>query len=157
MESLNDIINRTAAQRQQTQDQRSTQQDIGTQAQRPGQPYARRPPLPEQTARLGQPGSPINPELPPSRAYPQQTVYGGMAKPGQRQVSKFPPQRTSNQPLRRSDSDTRSSYTRPNQPPEDSGLPTDRSEFRSPSDPYPREAALPMVDRDFYETYPAPP
>ncbi len=115
MESLNDIINRTAAQRQQTQDQRSTQQDIGAQAQRPGQPYTRRPPLPEQTARLGQPGSPINQQLPPSRAYPQQTVYGGMAKPGQRQVPKFPPQRTSNQPLRRSDSDTRSSYTRPNQ------------------------------------------
>ncbi len=157
MESLNDIINRTAAQRQQTQDQRSTQQDIGAQAQRPGQPYTRRPPLPEQTARLGQPGSPINQQLPPSRAYPQQTVYGGMAKPGQRQVPKFPPQRTSNQPLRRSDSDTRSSYTRPNQPLEEPGLPTDRSEIRSPSDPYPREAALPMVDRDFYETYPAPP
>src|SRR5205823_11415083 len=80
-----------------------------------------------------------------------------MAKPGQRQVPKYPPQRTSNQPLRRSNSDTRSSYTRPNQPLEEPGLPTDRSEIRSPSDPYPREAALPKVDRDFYETYPAPP
>lgn len=157
MESLNDIINRTAAHRQQTQEQRSTQQDIGTQAQRPGQPHVRRPPLPDQTARLGQPGSPVNQELPPSRTYPQQTGYSRMAKQGQRQVSKYPPQRTSNQAPRRSNSDSRSNYTRHDQPLEEPGLPTGRSEMRSPATHYTREAALPKVERDFYETYPARP
>lgn len=157
MESLNDIINRTAAHRQQLQEQRSTQQGNGTQAQRPGQPHVRRPPLPEQTARLSQPGSPVNPELPPSRTNPQQAGYSRMTKQGQRLVPKYPPQRTSNQPLRRSNSDTRSSYTRRDQPLEEPGLPIGRSEVRSPSDPYPREAALPKVDRDFYDAYPAPP
>jgi len=157
MESLNDIINRTAQHRQQIQEQRSTQQDNGTQAQRPGQPSVRRPTLPEQTARLGQSGSPVNAELPPSRQYPPQTVHGGMAKQGQRQMSKFPPQRTGNHMLRRSNSDSRSSYTRHDQPLEEPGLPTGRSEIRPPATPYLREAALPKVERDFYESYPARP
>ncbi len=155
MESLNDIINRTASHRQQIQEQRSTQQDPGTQAQRPGQPHGRRPPLPEQTARLGQPGSPVNPELPPSRKYPQQTVHGGMAKQGQRQVSKFPPQGAGNQMPRRSNSDSRPGNPRHDQPLEEPGFPAGRSEMRSSTTPYPREAASPRVDRDFYETYPA--
>jgi DNA replication protein DnaC len=158
MESLNDILNRTDPSLHRQQEHRSTQQGTGSQGQRPRHPLVRRPPLPEQTTRSRQEDSPVSPTLPPSRKHPQQTVRGEIAKQGQRhQVPKFPPQRTNDQMLHRSQIDRRSSYPHHEQPLQEPGLPASRSELRSPNASsnaqYQREAA--KVSGDFYEAYPA--
>ena len=172
MESLNDIMNRTDPSPYRQQEHRSTQQGVGSQSQRPRHPLARRPPLPEQPTRSRQVGSPISPELPPSRKYPQQTVHGEIVPQGQRhQVPKFPPRRANDQMLHRSQVDRRSNYPLHEQPQQEPGLAASRSELRSPNGSfntssnasshasshvqYQREAA--KVSGDFYEAYPAMP
>ncbi|HYT33544.1 MAG TPA: hypothetical protein VEL69_00795, partial [Ktedonobacteraceae bacterium] len=96
MESLKDIMNRAAQHRQQLQERHAAQQDqdITPQEQRPKQSPARRSPLPEQTARPGQPLSPRAPELQPPGKYPQQAGQEGSSRQGYRPISNFPPPNT---------------------------------------------------------------
>jgi len=160
MESLNEIMRRTAQRQQQPQERRVTQQGMVPQEQWPTQPLTRRPPLPEQTARPGQPLSPGAPESQPSRKHYQQTFQGGINNPGQRQIPKFPPQRpgANDQMPQRSNTERRSGYpSHDQQSPQESLRPAARADLRSPTTPYQRETIPPKVTRDHYETYPPPP
>jgi DNA replication protein DnaC len=162
MESLNDIMNRAAQHRQHLQERHAAQQDqdITPQEQRTKQSPARRSPLPEQTARLGQPLSPRAPELQASSKYPQQTSQEGSGRQGYRPISKFPPPNTTarDQMPRRDNVERRPANPRyEQQPPQETGHPGARAELRSPATSYQREMASPKVVRDFYEPYPALP
>ena len=157
MESLNEIMRRTAPRHQQGQERRITQQDMVSQEQRPKQPLTRRPPLPEQTVRTGQPPSPGALESQPSRKPLQQPFHGGNGNPGQRQIPKFPPQRpaANDQMLQRSNTERRPGYpSHDQQSPQEPLRPAPRAELRSPATPYQRETIPPKITRDHYETYP---
>jgi DNA replication protein DnaC len=158
MESLNEIMRRTARHQQQKQDHRATQQGMITQEQRPSRPMTRRPPLPEPTVRPGQPLSSGAPELQPSRMYSQEALHSGISKPGQRQIPKFPPQHTvaNEQTLHRSNIERRSGFPRRDQQfSQEPALPTTPNELLAPApSPYQRETVPPKVVRDFYGTYP---
>jgi DNA replication protein DnaC len=156
MESLNEIMRRTAPRHQQGQESRNTQQGMVPHEQRPKQSLTRRPPLPEQTARPGQPLSPGALESQPSRRPPQQPFHGGNGNPGQRQIPKFPPQRAANdQMLQRSNTERRPGYpSYDQQSPQEPSRTAARAELRSPATPYQRETIPPKITRDHYETYP---
>ena len=161
MESLKDIMNRAAQHRQQLQERHAAQQDqdITPQEQRPKQSPGRRSPLPEQTARPGQPRSPRAPELQASSMYPQQTGQDGSSHQGYRPVSNFPPSNNAarDQMPRRDNIERRPANPHyEQQPSQETGLPGARAGLRLRQRPNER-ADPPRVARDFYETYPAQP
>ena len=101
MERLNDIMMRTAQRRQHTHDQQVPQQG----QQRP--PLPRRTPLPEQSARLRQDGSPSQP--PQSSQQPGRYVPSGVSNRGE-QSPRYPQQRPYNPVQRKSVNERRPMY-----------------------------------------------
>ncbi len=118
MERLNDIMMRTVQHRQGIQEQRSTQQGEDSPPQRSKPQLARRPPLPEQTARLGQqtsyaPPQP-QPQPQPHNRHMQNNPQVGSGNRGE-QGARYPQQRANGQTLRQREIDRRSPvyYQRP--------------------------------------------
>jgi len=118
MERLNDIMMRTVQHRQGMQEQRSTQQGEDSPPQRSKPQLARRPPLPEQTARLGQqtsyaPPQP-QPQPQPHNRHMQNNPQVGSGNRGER-GARYPYQRANGQTLRQREIDRRSPvyYQRP--------------------------------------------
>ena len=118
MERLNDIMMRTVQHRQGIQEQRSTQQGEDSPPQRSKPQLARRPPLPEQTARLGQqtsyaPPQP-QPQPQPHNRHMQNNPQVGSGNRGER-GARYPYQRANGQTLRQREIDRRSPvyYQRP--------------------------------------------
>ena len=109
MERLNDIMMRTVQHRQGIQEQRSTQQGEDSPPQRPKPQLARRPPLPEQTARLGQQTSyaPPQPQPQPHNRRIQNNPQVGSGNRGE-QGARYPQQRDNGQTLRQREIDRRS-------------------------------------------------
>ncbi len=109
MERLNDIMMRTVQHRQGIQEQRSTQQGEDSPPQRPKPQLARRPPLPEQTARLGQQTSyaPPQPQPQPHNRHIQNNPQVGSGNRGE-QGARYPQQRANGQTLRQREIDRRS-------------------------------------------------
>ncbi|HLZ81776.1 MAG TPA: ATP-binding protein [Ktedonobacteraceae bacterium] len=156
MESVNEIMRRTAKHRPPIQEHRVTQQGMVPQGQRPKQPLTRRPPVSEQTSHSGQPLSSGAPEPQPSRKHSQQTFYGDANKKGQRLIPKFPPLRAgaNDQILHQSNNGRRSGSPRQEQQfSQEPPLPATHNELLAPS-PYQREMSPPKVVRDFYGAYP---
>ena len=111
MERLNDIMMRTVQHRQGMQEQRSTQQGEDSPPQRSTPQLARRPPLPEQTARLGQqtsyaPPQP-QPQPQPHNRHMQNNPQVGSGNRGE-QGARYPQQRANGQTLRQREIDRRS-------------------------------------------------
>src|SRR6266704_1637660 len=118
MERLNDIMMRTVQHRQWIQEQRTTQQGEDSPPQRSKPQLARRPPLPEQTARLGQqtsyaPPQP-QPQPQPHNRHMQNNPQVGSGNRGE-QGARYPQQRANGQTLRQREIDRRSPvyYQRP--------------------------------------------
>ncbi len=109
MERLNDIMMRTVQHRQGIQEQRSTQQGEDSPPQRSKPQLARRPPLPEQTARLGQQTSyaPPQPHPQPHNRHIQNNPQVGSGNRGE-QGARYPQQRANGQTLRQREIDRRS-------------------------------------------------
>ena len=109
MERLNDIMMRTVQHRQGIQEQRSTQQGEDSPPQRSKSQLARRPPLPEQTARLGQQTSyaPSQPQPQPHNRHMQNNPQVGSGNRGE-QGARYPQQRANGQTLRQREIDRRS-------------------------------------------------
>ena len=109
MERLNDIMMRTVQHRQGIQEQRSTQQGEDSPPQRSKPQLARRPPLPEQTARLGQQTSyaPSQPQPQPHNRHMQNNPQVGSGNRGE-QGARYPQQRANGQTLRQREIDRRS-------------------------------------------------
>ncbi len=113
MERLNDIMMRTVQHRQGIQEQRSTQQGEDSPPQRSKSQLARRPPLPEQTARLGQqtsyapPQPQPQPQPQPHNRYIQNNPQVGSGNRGE-QGARYPQQRANGQTLRQREIDRRS-------------------------------------------------
>ena len=109
MERLNDIMMRTVQHRQGIQEQRSTQQGEDSPPQRSKPQLARRPPLPEQTARLGQQTSyaPPRPQPQPHNRHMQNNPQVGSGNRGE-QGARYPQQRANGQTLRQREIDRRS-------------------------------------------------
>ena len=109
MERLNDIMMRTVQHRQGIQEQRSTQQGEDSRPQRSKPQLARRPPLPEQTARLGQQTSyaPPQPQPQPRNRHIQNNPQVGSGNRGE-QGARYPQQRANGQTLRQREIDRRS-------------------------------------------------
>ena len=111
MERLNDIMMRTVQHRQGIQEQRSTQQGEDSPPQRSKPQLTRRPPLPEQTARLGQqtsyaPPQP-QPQPQPHNRHIQNNPQVGSGNRGE-QGARYPQQRANGQTLRQREIDRRS-------------------------------------------------
>ncbi len=111
MERLNDIMMRTVQHRQGIQEQRSTQQGEDSPPQRSKSQLARRSPLPEQTARLGQqtsyaPPQP-QPQTQPHNRHMQNNPQVGSGNRGE-QGARYPQQRANGQTLRQREIDRRS-------------------------------------------------
>jgi len=111
MERLNDIMMRTVQHRQGIQEQRSTQRGEDSPPQRSKSQLARRPPLPEQTARLGQqtsyaPPQP-QPQPQPHNRHMQNNPQGGSGNRGE-QGARYPQQRANGQTLHQREIDRRS-------------------------------------------------
>jgi DNA replication protein DnaC len=111
MERLNDIMMRTVQHRQGIQEQRSTQRGEDSPPQRSKSQLARRPPLPEQTARLGQqtsyaPPQP-QPQPQPHNRHIQNNPQVGSGNRGE-QGARYPQQRANGQTLRQREIDRRS-------------------------------------------------
>ena len=111
MERLNDIMMRTVQHRQGIQEQRSTQQGEDSPPQRSKPQLARRPSLPEQTARLGQqtsyaPPRP-QPQPQPHNRHMQNNPQVGSGNRGE-QGARYPQQRANGQTLRQREIDRRS-------------------------------------------------
>ena len=109
MERLNDIMMRTVQHRQGIQEQRSTQQGEDSPPQRSKPQLTRRPPLPEQTARLGQQTSyaPSQPQPQPHNRHMQNNPQVGSGNRGE-QGARYPQQRANGQTLRQREIDRRS-------------------------------------------------
>ena len=109
MERLNDIMMRTVQHRQGIQEQRSTQQGEDSPPQRSKPQLTRRPPLPEQTARLGQQTSyaPPQPQPQPHNRHMQNNPQVGSGNRGE-QGARYPLQRANGQTLRQREIDRRS-------------------------------------------------
>ena len=109
MERLNDIMMRTVQHRQGIQEQRPTQQGEDSPPQRSKPQLARRPPLPEQTARLGQQTSyaPSQPQPQPHNRHMQNNPQVGSGNRGE-QGARYPQQRANGQTLRQREIDRRS-------------------------------------------------
>ena len=109
MERLNDIMMRTVQHRQGIQEQRSTQQGEDSPPQRSKPQLTRRPPLPEQTARLGQQTSyaPPQPQPQPHNRHIQNNPQVGSGNRGE-QGARYPQQRANGQTLRQREIDRRS-------------------------------------------------
>src|SRR2546421_1032075 len=109
MERLNDIMMRTVQHRQGIQEQRSTQKGEDPPPQRSKSQLARRPPLPEQTARLGQQTSyaPSQPQPQPHNRHMQNNPQVGSGNRGE-QGARYPLQRANGQTLRQREIDRRS-------------------------------------------------
>jgi DNA replication protein DnaC len=114
MERLNDIMMRTVQHRQGIQEQRPTQQGEDSPPQRSKPQLARRPPLPEQTARLGQQTSYAPPQPQPRNRHIQNNPQVGSGNRGE-QGARYPQQRANGQTLRQREIDQRSPvyYQRP--------------------------------------------
>src|SRR5436309_15851199 len=82
MERLNDIMMRTVQHRQGIQEQRSTRQGEDSPPQRSKSQLTRRPPLPEQTARLGQQTSYAPPQPQPHNRHIQNNPQVGSGNRG---------------------------------------------------------------------------
>jgi len=107
MERLNDIMMRTVQHRQGIQEQRSTQRGEDSPPQRSKSQLARRPPLPEQTARLGQQTSYAPPQPQPHNRHMQNNPQVGSGNRGE-QGARYPQQRANGQTLRQREIDRRS-------------------------------------------------
>ena len=113
MERLNDIMMRTVQHRQGIQEQRSTQQGEDSPPQRSKPQLTRRPPLPEQTARLGQqtsyapPQPQPQPQPQPHNRHIQNNPQVGSGNRGE-QGARYPQQRANGQTLRQREIDRRS-------------------------------------------------
>ena len=107
MERLNDIMTRTVQHRQEIQERRSARQGEGMLPQRPRPQLAHRPPLPEQTARLGQQTSYAAPQ-PQSHNKQMQTNSPVVPRNRGEQRAGYPQQPASGQSLRQREIDRRS-------------------------------------------------
>jgi len=139
MERLNDIMMRTAQRRQELQEQRSTQQGEPPQNSRPKP--TRRPPLPEQTAQLGQAHASSASQQPARSRQPLSPVSGIRGSQGGR----YPQNSAYEQRQRKNAIERRSSYAQNAQAP----IPETRRLAR-------RQNEAPATG-DYYDAYPAMP
>src|SRR5436309_5152467 len=152
MERLNDIMMRTVQHRQGIQEQRSTQQGEDSPPQRSKPQLARRPPLPEQTARLGQQTSyaPSQPQPQPHNRHMQNNPQVGSGNRGE-QGARYPQQRANGQTLRQREIDRRSPvyYQRSQrrvQEQEPQYFVSEQEEAKTTGDYYDTYPAMPQAD-----------